>query len=159
MPAPTLVYIKIHESYFARSKKPVINSRRRLIGSEIIRRFGNKLKGKERKKKESTISRQKVAASSGTGGVATSIGPLARTLVYEEWREPCIEVLARAQIHGGCDYFVSFFFLLGCARRRSAEKCTIADSRFSSSIDEDESGQFVSPRGARSQKPGDHCSS
>lgn len=75
-----------------------------------------------------------------------------------------IEVPARARARARI-YGAIIWVFCSNARRRNAEKWhtspfytiarprSLGESRFSSSIDEDESGQFVSPHGARPQKP------
>ena len=83
--------------------------------------------------------------------MAISIDPLASTRTKNE-ESP------RARIHGT---IISVFArtrggAMPCRKMARARFCLarpIGESRFSSSIDEDEGGQFVSPHGARPQKP------
>lgn len=83
--------------------------------------------------------------------VAISIDPLAGTRTKNE-ESPRARASPRSDYFGFCSD----------ARRRYAVQKNgtgpflarpIGESRFSSSIDEDEGGQFVSPHGARPQKP------
>lgn len=54
-----LVYIKIHEDYSACSKKLAINSRSRLIDSEIIWRFGKRRnEGKRGRKRKQQFGKK-----------------------------------------------------------------------------------------------------
>lgn len=153
---PALVYTKIHEGYCARSKKPAINSRGWLIGSGIIRRFGKTVETKRRKGRKRNRSTAKSDCPVARR-VTISVGLLASTRTKN--KESPIQG-PRARMSYGA--IISVFVrtregATPCRKMARARFCLarpIRESRFSSSIDEDEGGQFVSPHGARPQKPG-----